>query len=108
MDEDKQNNNLELDGSNRRQHIRTRLTMVVRMTHPVMGEYLLNTGDISDGGAYVYAKDKPLPGLDEIVEIQVQGLPDGLAPLVKMRVRRIDKAGIGLSYLDLEDDAAHH
>lgn len=93
------------DGRNRRVYVRTRLTMVVKLTHPVMGEYLLNTGDISDGGAYVYEKDTPLPDIGEIVDIQVQGLPDGVAPVVKMRVRRKDKTGIGMSYLDTEDDA---
>jgi hypothetical protein len=89
-------------GSNRREHIRTRLSMVVKLIHPELGEYMLNTGDISDGGAYVYEKDRPLPGVGEIVDIQVQGLPDGVAPMVKMRVRRVDKTGIGMSYLDLE------
>jgi hypothetical protein len=92
------------DGRCRRVYVRTRLTMVVKLTHPVMGEFMLNTGDISDGGAYVYEKDAPLPEIGEIVEIQVQGLPDGLAPIVKMRVRRKDKTGIGMSYLDAEDD----
>jgi hypothetical protein len=89
-----------------RTHVRTRLTMVVKLTHPVMGEFILNTGDISDGGAYVYAKDAPLPGIGEIVDIQVQGLPDGLAPVVKMRVARVDKTGIGMAYLDVEEDSS--
>lgn len=93
-------------GRNRRIYVRTRLTMVVKLTHPEMGEYLLNTGDISDGGAYVYEKDRPLPEIGEIVDIQVQGLPDGVAPVVKMRVRRKDKTGIGMSYLDIEEDQA--
>jgi hypothetical protein len=104
LDDNDQNNASAEDGRNRREHIRTRLTMVVKLTHPVMGEFLLNTGDISDGGAYVYEKDSPLPEIGEIVEIQVQGLPDGVAPVVQMRVRRKDKSGIGMSYLDAEDD----
>jgi hypothetical protein len=102
-DNDQKNAPDQDEGRNRRQHIRTRLTMVVKLTHPVMGEFLLNTGDISDGGAYVYEKDAPLPEIGEIVDIQVQGLPDGLAPVVKMRVRRKDKSGIGMSYLDAEE-----
>jgi len=103
LDDNDQKNVPYDEGRNRRQHIRTRLTMVVKLTHPEMGEYLLNTGDISDGGAYVYEKDRPLPDIGEIVDIQVQGLPDGVAPVVQMRVRRKDKSGIGMSYLDAED-----
>lgn len=103
MDVDVQKKNDVEGGKDRRNFIRTAMSMDVKLSHAELGEYLLKIGDISDGGAYVYTEDRPLPGVGEIVDIQVQGLPDGMAPVVKMRIRRIDKNGAGMSYLDLED-----
>ena len=87
-------------GRNDRRYVRTRLRTEVRLTHPEIGDVSAHTRDISDGGAYVYAEGQLLPALGEIVEVQVQGLPGGDAPVVRMRVVRIDKEGIGLQFVD--------
>ncbi len=87
-------------GRNDRRFIRTRLRAAVKLTHPQIGDVSTHTRDISDDGAFVYAEGQMLPALGEIVEVQVQGLPGGDAPVVRMRVVRIDKEGIGLQFVD--------
>ena len=72
------------------------------MTHPDVGNLSLQTGDISDGGAYVYTGEHPIPAVGEIVSVQVQGMGQGEAPEVKMKVVRSDKHGIGLAFVDSE------
>jgi energy-converting hydrogenase Eha subunit E len=37
-----------------------------------------------------------------VVEVQVQGLPGEAAPVVKMKVMRIDKEGVALQFLDYD------
>jgi hypothetical protein len=65
-----------------------------------MGEFNLHTSDISDEGAFILSEGNELPGVGEVVTVQVQGLPMDDAPIVEMQVVRVDKDGIGLKYLD--------
>lgn len=88
------------DGSNRRKCVRTRLRAQVKLSHPETGDLKLHTRDISDTGAFVLAEGNPMPSLGEIVEVQVQGLPGGDAPVVQMRIIRLDDKGIGLEFID--------
>lgn len=92
-------------GENNRQSTRTRLRAEVKVSHPRMGELRLHTRDISDGGAYVQAE-----GVDvlvgDLVQVQMQGLPGEPAPVVTMRVMRVDKNGLGLAFVDEQDATA--
>ena len=90
-----------MSNSNKRSHIRTKLSASVKLTHPKVGEFSLYTGDISDGGAYVLAQNTP-PMLGEVVSLQMQGIGGDEAPILKMRVVRADKEGIGLEFIDEE------
>lgn len=95
----------EENGQNHRKFVRTRLRATVRLHHPELGDIVTHTRDISDGGAYVVHSDgQALPTPGEIVEVQVQDLGGGDAPRVPMRVVRSDADGIGLQFLDGEDE----
>ncbi len=83
-----------------RQHVRTKLRAKVKLTHPDTGELLLHTGDVSDGGAYVVAEGQDLPEIGQVVNVQMQGIGEGEAPIVKMKVVRLDKGGIGLEFVN--------
>lgn len=88
-----------MSGDNKRQHIRTKLRAGVKLSHPEVGDLILHTGDISDGGAYILAEGNSLPALGELVTVQVQGMGGGDAPMVSMKVVRLDKDGIGLEFV---------
>lgn len=90
-------------GKNKREHVRSKLRADVKLSHPELGDLNLHTGDISDGGAYVYTEGHPVPALGQIVSMQVQGMGSGDAPVVKMKVIRSDKNGIGLAFVDDEE-----
>lgn len=72
----------------------------VKLNHPAAGEQKTHTRDISEGGAYVMSEGLILPALGEIIEVQVQGLPGDAAPIVRMKVVRIDREGVGLEFLN--------
>ena len=91
---------VERQSFNKRRYVRTRLRAAVTLSHPDIGVINLHTEDISDGGAYLVADGQVLPGLGELVDIQIQGLPGGDAPVVRMKVMRVDADGIGLEFVD--------
>ncbi len=77
---------------------RTRLRAEVKVNHPNAGEIRSHTRDISDTGAFILTHGEPI-ALGDIVEVQVQGLPGGDAPVVRMRIIRLDKEGMGLEFV---------
>jgi len=81
---------------------RTRLRAEVKLSHPKVGEQHSHTRDISEGGAFIMAEGIVLPEIGDVVEVQVQGLPGEAAPVVRMKVVRIDKEGVALEFLDSE------
>ncbi|MGK0441633.1 MAG: hypothetical protein ACJA0N_001434 [Pseudohongiellaceae bacterium] len=87
----------------KRRDLRTKFRADVRVSHPTVGDVDVHTSDISDGGAFILSEGNPMPGLGEVVQVQVQGIGDGEAPVVKMRITRSDKDGIGLENVN-EDD----
>ncbi len=89
---------------NDRRYVRTRLRAAVKLIHPQIGDVAAHTRDISDGGAFVLAEGQELPALGEIVEVQVQGLPGDDAPVVRMRVVRIDREGVGLQFVEPSEE----
>lgn len=84
---------------NNRRYPRTRLRAEVKLKHPEVGEQLSHTRDISEGGAFVLNENIMLPALGEVIEVQVQGMPGEAAPVVRMKVVRIDRDGIGLEFI---------
>lgn len=84
---------------NNRRFPRTRLRAEVKLNHPAAGEQKTHTRDISEGGAFVINEGLTLPALGEIIEVQVQGLPGDSAPVVRMKVVRIDREGVGLEFV---------
>ncbi len=89
-----------MSDSNKRAYIRTKLRTEVTLNHPETGDLQLHTEDISDGGAYILAEGNATPKVGELVNVQVQGMGGGDAPVVKMRIVRIDKRGMGLEFAD--------
>lgn len=77
---------------------RTRLRAEVKVNHPHAGEIHSHTRDISDSGAYIVTHGEAI-AIGDVVEVQVQGLPGGDAPVVRMRIVRLDKEGMGLEFV---------
>lgn len=88
-----------MNDKNKRDHIRTKLRAEVKLSHPEVGDLKLHTGDISDGGAYIFSEGNEVPKVGELVNVQVQGIGGGDAPVVKMRVVRLDTSGLGLEFV---------
>lgn len=86
-------------GIDNRKYVRSKLKADIKLTHPDTGELSLHTADISDGGAFVLAEGNTLPGVGQHVSVQVQGIGDGEAPVVTMKVVRSDTTGIGLAFI---------
>ena len=89
-----------MSDNNKRAAVRTKLRADVKLSHPEVGDVNLHTGDISDTGAYIFAEGQSLPGVGECVNVQVQGMGGEAAPVVKMRIVRIDNKGVGLEFID--------
>jgi hypothetical protein len=82
-----------------RRHLRTPLACRIKITHETIGELLVKTRDISDGGVFVIIDPKDIPAVGTIVTGQVQGLMDE-APVLAMEVVRIESEGVGLRFVD--------
>ena len=85
--------------SDKRQHIRTKLQVSIKVMHPRLGDVVLQTGDISDSGAYFLTDQFEEFEIGEEFSAQVLSLGDGDAPVVKMRVMRADDRGVGLLFI---------
>lgn len=82
-----------------RRHLRTPLACRIKITHETIGELVVKTRDISDGGVFVILDPKDIPAVGTIVTGQVQGLMDE-APVLAMEVVRIESEGVGLRFVD--------
>ena len=83
---------------NKREHNRTPLKVQLRIDHPVHGQMLVMTRDISDSGVFVVIDDaQRLLQIGERVSGQVQGLPIE-APVVQMEVVRFEPSGVALIF----------
>lgn len=74
----------------RRTYLRTAIGLEV-----TINDNRYQTRDISDSGMYVLAQGGMVPPLGAVVDVQVQGIIKA-APMLKMRVVRIDGEGFGL------------
>ena len=89
-----------MEGEEERRNSRTTFRAVVRISHPDIGDVEVHTSEISENGAFILSEGHPMPDMGEVVQVQVQGIGDGDAPIVPMRINYIDKTGVGLKYID--------
>lgn len=82
---------------NRRQDLRTKVEAKVKFHHESVGSVILNSGDISDGGVFLYSGDITPPALGEKVTVQMIGLPME-SPIVPMKIVRLTNDGMGLKF----------
>ncbi len=83
---------------NGRRHVRTTLRSRIKLIHPLVGEIILHTNDLSDSGVFVVAEGQELPRLGETVHIQVQDLPVE-APIIEAKIVRRTDIGAGLEFI---------
>lgn len=86
----------------KRRHIRTPFSCRIKITHESVGELLVKTRDISDGGVFVVLEPEQIPPVGTKLKGQVQGMMDD-APILEMEVVRLEPTGVGLRFL--QDDA---
>jgi len=86
------------NGRNRRRHMRTKLRARIKLKHPSIGEVIVHTGDISDGGVFIYSDGADLPPMGSEVKVQVQDLPVD-APELDARIVRMQPEGVGLEFI---------
>lgn len=84
--------------SDKRHFVRTPFTCRIKIHHESIGELIVKTRDISDGGVFVLLDPDQVPPIGSIVTGQVQGMP-GEAPVVDMEVVRAESDGVGLRFL---------
>lgn len=88
---------------NRRQDMRIKVKAKVKLSHPSVGQVLLESGDISDSGVFLYTGEITPPEVGERVTIQMTGMPME-APIVTMKVVRHISEGIGLQFVLVGDE----
>ena len=85
--------------SNSRKNVRTPLEVRLRIDHPVHGELMVTTRDISECGVYVLMDQaQNTLAMNEQVQGQVQGLPME-APILTLEVVRVEPLGVGLRFI---------
>ncbi len=83
----------------KRQHLRTAVSIKVRVWHDSIGSVIFTTRDVSDGGVFLITSGDPIPPVGTVVQGQVQGPVDDL-PVVTMEVVRLEPTGIGLRFVE--------
>ncbi len=94
-----------MSDSNQRRHPRIKLQIEVELNPPGEEALTLTSGNLSDSGIYLQADSDSLPLVGSDVYLRIkQALGDGEAPLVKARVVRVDRGGLGLQFETDESD----
>ncbi len=83
----------------KRRHIRTPLQCRIKIVHDSVGELVVKTRDISDGGVFVVLEPDQVPPIGTHLTGQVQGLMDD-APILEMEVVRVEPSGVGLRFVN--------
>ncbi|GAB4344982.1 MAG: PilZ domain-containing protein [Gammaproteobacteria bacterium] len=87
----------------KRRFVRTPISVQVKIWHESVGETVLTTRDVSDGGVFLVTAGHPVPPVGTIIQGQVQGPVEDL-PVVAMEVVRVVPDGIGLRFLRDTDE----
>lgn len=90
--------------SNQRRHPRIPMGVKVKIFHPERGEIMVKTRNISDSGLFLFIDPDDIPPLGTVLFGQVQGMLED-PPLVKMKVVRLEAGGVGLQFMEGEEDA---
>jgi hypothetical protein len=85
--------------TNQRKFPRNPFVVNVKITHPDIGEKIVKTKDISEGGLFIITEPTEMPPIGEIVVGQIQGMMEN-APIVKMKIVRINDEGVGLQFIE--------
>ncbi len=85
--------------NDKREHLRHPLAVEVRISHPDIGELIVKTKNISDGGLFILVEPAEMPPIGEIVQGQVLGEVDDL-PIVTMKIVRTEEDGLGLQFVE--------
>jgi len=88
-------------GHEKRRHTRTPFVCRIKIIHESVGELLVKTRDISDGGVFVVLEPEHIPPIGTQVRGQVQGLMED-APVLAMEVVRVESGGVGLRFVEQE------
>ena len=86
--------------TNQRQHKRTPVRFKLKIWHPLEGEALVETRDVSDGGVFLLMDNKAIEmhSVGTIIKGQIQGMMED-APVITMEVVRTTGDGVGLRYI---------
>ena len=98
MNSDDQESNSPKDDDQRHDH-RTPLKVQVRVSHPSIGDIIVPTRDISDGGIFLLTENIDVPPIGTIVEGQIQGM-EVEGPILKLEIVRMEPSGIGLKFVN--------
>ena len=82
----------------KRRHTRTPFACRIKIMHESIGELVVKTRDISDGGVFVVLEPEQIPPVGTHLSGQVQGLMDD-APILDMVVVRVEPGGVGLKFV---------
>lgn len=91
-------NSNEQNNEDKRTNHRTPMKVQVKVSHPSIGNIIVPTRDISDGGIFLLTEDIDVPPIGTIVEGQVQGM-EVEGPILKLEIVRMEPAGIGLKFV---------
>ena len=83
--------------SHMRQSIRTSMNCRIKICHPLFGEIVATTEDLSDEGVFIKHPEMIQLSVGDFVTGQVQDLPID-APVLKMKIMRITSTGAGLRF----------
>lgn len=81
-----------------RQHERIKMRARLKMVHPAVGDLLVYTSDLSDGGLFIEYAGNPLPEVGELVRIQLQDVPVE-APVLTAKIVRKTEDGVGVMFV---------
>ena len=87
-----------MSSKDKRRHVRTTFACRIKIAHESVGELLVKTRDISDGGVFVVLEPEQIPPIGTRLTGQVQGLMDD-APILQLEVVRVEPSGVGLRFV---------
>lgn len=87
-----------MNSKDKRRHVRTSFACRIKITHDSVGELLVKTRDVSDGGVFVVLEPEQIPPIGTRLTGQVQGLMED-APVLQLEVVRVEPAGVGLRFV---------
>ena len=85
--------------SERRKHSRIPVRLRFKIIHPDVGEKIVHTRDLSEGGLYVITDPADLPARGAVVKGQMLDT-EVEAPVIEMKIVHVGKNGLGLEYIN--------